>query len=179
MVDMNSVVTATKTVAAPLQFYVPFVESINLLAIWATFGILLFFNLIHYQCKRLENRLSPEELQLKKKLRALKIEKAKLSQISDFVEVSMLERKMIKIEKSLDASKAKRSAKRAWMSNSVVKVKKALMVGMAAVFWATPIVQFNEHAFWPVGRLLAFPGHERGAVAVLPWLYLVQKVVAG
>mmetsp|Transcript_9200 Transcript_9200/g.12173 ORF Transcript_9200/g.12173 Transcript_9200/m.12173 type:complete len:179 (+) Transcript_9200:64-600(+) len=163
----------------PIQNYVPVVERMNLLAIAVTSGILMLLNLIHFQFKRFENRLSPQEINLKKEIKALKLEKSKLSAVSDFVEVSMIERKMIKKEKQLDSWRAKRTAKRSGWLSAIVKTKKMLMIGLIIVFWATPIIQFSEFSFWPMARVVGFPGHESGCIGILAWIYIVQKVVAG
>lgn len=125
------------------------------------------------------------ERALKARAAEARLKASRLSKVANFVEVSLLEREVIKLDKEAAAA-ARARAEAAKLSGGggadafARLVRPAVLLALAAAFWGAPLAEgLPAHALGPgVGALLAFPGLPRGSLGVLAWLCICSVVAA-
>jgi hypothetical protein len=116
-----------------------------------------------------------------------RLKAARLSKVAHFVEVSLLEREGIKLDKELARERAARLARAASGAGAAGAagaaerlLRPAALLALAAAFWGAPLAEgLPARALGPgVGALLAFPGLPRGSLGVLAWLGVCHVVAS-
>lgn len=101
--------------------------------------------------------------------------------MSDFVEVSKLERSIVKLEKQVDAEKkataAARGAAYGGYGGALRNVQVALYAVVLALHWSTPVATLPPWAAFPFGWLLSLPGRQPGTIGMGGWCFLCHLVV--
>jgi hypothetical protein len=126
------------------------------------------------------HRQAPGEAALHVQMRALKAEIARLSPVADFVEVSLKQRQMVKLEKSLAALVAARGALQAHDGSAVITsyVQPALFLVLSLAFYSTPVAHVPGNWLWPLSWFLALPGHPTGTISMPSWIFICHAIVS-
>jgi hypothetical protein len=120
-------------------------------------------------------RASPQEAALLAEIAAAEAEEAGLSKVSDFVRVSLLQRKVIKLRKELAARAGARATSAAKFDGAAVLARfarPAVFAALAAACWGRPLAAgLPAHALGPgATAALAFPNLRAGEMGVVAWL---------
>lgn len=121
---------------------------------------------------------APEKSQFELRIKEINVQISKLSPVSDFVEVSKLERQRGKIEKQLEQMKTAAHASRAssvdWVSLLKSRLRPAAYLAFSIALWRTPVAVLPMGSW---GRPLAFPGWPVGTVSPIAWIYLCDTLL--
>jgi hypothetical protein len=120
-------------------------------------------------------RASPQEAALLAEIAAAEAEEAGLSKVSDFVRVSLLQRKVIKLLKELAARSGLRAASAAKFDGAAALsrfARPAVFAALTAACWGRPLATgLPAHALGPGAAVaLAFPNLRAGDLGVVAWL---------
>lgn len=133
--------------------------------------------LIQIAVARASNEV-PEKAQFELRIKAITAQISKLSPVSDFVEVSKLERQRVKVEKQLEQMQAAAQAGKAssidWSTLLTSRVRPIAYVALTIALWRTPIAVMPLGGW---GRPLAFPGWPLGTVSAIAWIYLCDSLL--
>lgn len=117
---------------------------------------------------------SAAELALAAEKADLELQKSKLSQVQDFVQVSKIGRRLIEIDKlaKKEAAEREQRSQQPLVAYPLKHGHSVVILLVALLFWGTPLLQLPLGWFFPVGRLLCISGGEKGHLGVLPWSLL-------
>ena len=135
----------------------------------------LLLSLLLLVLRHLQEREPADERRLAAEVAAVEASAARLSKVADFVEVSLLERRAIRLRKERDALARARAADRTAYDPAALAsrfAQPALLLLITLLLWGRPLATgLPVHALGPgVGTLLAFPGLPRGSLGVVAWL---------
>lgn len=101
--------------------------------------------------------------------------------VSNFVEVSLKERKIIKAQKALTALQEGKATATAASSAALLSryIQPALYVLLVLAFWSHgPIATLPAKWFWPLTWVLRSPGLPAGSVGGFAWVFLCHSVIS-
>lgn len=101
-------------------------------------------------------------------------------QVRDFVEKSLLERKLIALTKQADKLAEEREARRAAPSVSLAikYLPMAVIAVLALLFWGTPIAHVPTGWYTPLGFLLCWSGGPGPHLGIVPWALLCSVLAS-
>lgn len=111
--------------------------------------------------------------------RALRRFRPQLSDVSDFVKVSMNRREMNKLGKDLTAAEAARKAGRPASLVTIYSryLTPAVYALVVLLYWGVPLAAVPPGWFTPFGWLLATPGQPTGLVSAGGWCLVCHFVL--
>jgi hypothetical protein len=109
----------------------------------------------------------------------LERQKAKLSPVQDFVQVSKIGRQLIDLEKKVKeaAMERERGLQQPLVAYTLKYGHSAAILGLCVVFWGTPLLQLPLGWFFPIGRVLCISGGDRGHLGILPYAWMCSSLI--
>lgn len=144
-------------------------------------GIVFLLSILIRYLSYIQRKKSNDEVALDAQIKDKEMKISGLSKVSDFVEVSLLERSVIKLKKELELQKTKREKlveARDYAAILGKYVRPAVFFLLVIYFWSTPLISgFPAHIIGPGSTIfLSFPGLPVGSIGIIGWISLLMLV---
>jgi len=141
-------------------------------------GIIIFFSILIRYLKYIQQKKSNDEISVDAQIKDKEMKISTLSKVSDFVEVSLLERSVIKLKKELDLYKSKREKQIETRDYATIVgkyIRPLVLLLLIISFWSTPLISgFPTYSIGPGSSLfLSFPGLPVGTIGIVGWISLL------
>ena len=143
-------------------------------------GVVFLLSILIRYLSYIQRKKSSDEISLDAQIKDKEVKISGLSKVSDFVEVSLLERSVIKLKKELELQKNKREKlveSRDYAAILGKYIRPAIFLLFVFYFWSTPLISgFPTHVLGPGSLLLSFPGLPVGSIGIIGWISLLMLV---
>jgi hypothetical protein len=141
-------------------------------------SIIIFFSILIRYLKYIQQKKSSDEISIDVQIKDKEMKISTLSKVSDFVQVSLLERSVIKLKKELDLYKSKREKQNETRDYAAIVgkyIRPLVLLLLIFTFWTTPLISgFPIYSIGPGSSLLlSFPGLPVGTIGIVGWISLL------
>ena len=121
-------------------------------------SIIIFFSILIRYLKYIQQKKSNDEISIDIQIKDKEMKISTLSKVSDFVQVSLLERSVIKLKKELDLYKSKREKQIETRDYAAIVgnyIRPLVLLLLIITFWSTPLISgFPIYSIGPGSSLL-------------------------